>query len=147
MFHFSNGGIKINPYVIKRIRTASGKVLYEHKSSRSERIVQEKYVGMINAMMQTNYRFWNRAKCNFRRLPAGGKTGTTQNFRDAWFIGYTAELITGVWLGNDEGSQRKKVTGGTLPAEIWQAYMSEAHQGLKIARLPEIGNQADKNFI
>ena len=91
---------------------------------------------MINAMMQRTIDSGTGKNAILEDWPAGGKTGTTQNFRDAWFIGYTAELITGVWLGNDEGKSTKKVTGGTLPAEIWQVYMSEAHQGLKIARLP-----------
>ena len=133
---FSNGGIKIDPYVIKRIRTASGKVLYEHKGSRLGRVVNEKYIGMMNAMMRQVIVSGTGKNAVLENWQTGGKTGTTQNFRDAWFVGYTAELITGVWLGNDDGKSTKKVTGGSLPAEIWQMYMSEAHQGLKIAALP-----------
>jgi penicillin-binding protein 1A len=62
--------------------------------------------------------------------PAAGKTGTSQNFRDAWFIGFTADLITGVWMGNDDGGPMKRVTGGGLPAQIWKAYMQGAEIGL-----------------
>jgi penicillin-binding protein 1A len=68
--------------------------------------------------------------------PAAGKTGTSQDFRDAWFIGYTAHLVTGVWLGNDDGTSTKHVTGGSLPVEIWSRVMRSAHQGVPVASLP-----------
>jgi penicillin-binding protein 1A len=67
---------------------------------------------------------------------AAGKTGTSQDFRDAWFIGYTANLITGVWLGNDDNSPTKKATGGGLPVEVWTRFMKVAHQGVAPAPLP-----------
>jgi penicillin-binding protein 1A len=68
--------------------------------------------------------------------PAAGKTGTSQDFRDAWFIGYTSHLVTGVWLGNDDGTPTKKVTGGSLPVEVWSRFMRGAHQGVPVAALP-----------
>jgi len=68
--------------------------------------------------------------------PAAGKTGTSQDFRDAWFIGFTAHLVTGVWLGNDDGTPTKHVTGGSLPVEIWSRVMRTAHQGVPVASLP-----------
>ena len=68
--------------------------------------------------------------------PAAGKTGTSQDFRDAWFIGYTGHLVTGVWLGNDDSSPTKKATGGGLPVEIWSRFMKAAHQGVAVAALP-----------
>ena len=67
---------------------------------------------------------------------AAGKTGTSQDFRDAWFIGYTANLVTGVWLGNDDNSPTKKATGGGLPVEVWTRFMRTAHQGVAVAGLP-----------
>jgi penicillin-binding protein 1A len=67
---------------------------------------------------------------------AAGKTGTSQDFRDAWFIGYTANLVTGVWLGNDDNSPTKKATGGGLPVEVWTRFMRTAHQGVAVASLP-----------
>jgi penicillin-binding protein 1A len=68
---------------------------------------------------------------------AAGKTGTSQDFRDAWFIGYTANLVTGVWLGNDDNSPTKKATGGGLPVEVWSRFMKAAHQGVAVANLPK----------
>ena len=71
---------------------------------------------------------------------AAGKTGTSQDFRDAWFIGYTSNLVTGVWLGNDDNSPTKKATGGGLPVEIWSRFMKAAHQGVPVAALPELAS-------
>jgi penicillin-binding protein 1A len=68
--------------------------------------------------------------------PAAGKTGTGQDFRDAWFIGFTAELVTGVWVGNDDNSPMKKVTGGSLPTQLWHAFMASALDGEPIRPLP-----------
>jgi len=65
---------------------------------------------------------------------AAGKTGTSQDYRDAWFIGFTAQYTTGVWLGNDDNSPTKKITGGLLPVDVWKGFMVKAHKGLK--RLP-----------
>ena len=76
---------------------------------------------------------------SFRGWPAAGKTGTSQDFRDAWFIGYTGHLVTGVWLGNDDSSPMKKATGGGLPVEIWSRVMKAAHQGVPVAGLPGLG--------
>jgi penicillin-binding protein 1A len=75
---------------------------------------------------------------------AAGKTGTSQDFRDAWFIGYTANLVTGVWLGNDDNSPTKKATGGGLPVEVWTSFMKAAHQGVAAVPLP--GSQAGGFF-
>src|SRR5882724_12024403 len=68
--------------------------------------------------------------------PAAGKTGTGQDFRDAWFIGFTAELVTGVWVGNDDNSPMKKVTGGSLPTQLWHAFMADALDGEPVRPLP-----------
>jgi penicillin-binding protein 1A len=70
---------------------------------------------------------------------AAGKTGTSQSFRDALFIGYTANLATGVWFGNDDGAPMKKVTGGALPAQTWKTFMQAAHKGLPAVGLPLAG--------
>lgn len=68
--------------------------------------------------------------------PAAGKTGTTQAARDAWFVGFTADYVTGVWMGYDDNTPLKGVTGGGLPAEIWRETMVRVHQGLPVNQLP-----------
>ena len=74
--------------------------------------------------------------------PAAGKTGTTQDYRDAWFIGYTADLVAGVWLGNDDNSPMNKVTGGSLPAQTWRRFMLAATQAMPVRPLPSAPSAA-----
>jgi penicillin-binding protein 1A len=93
-------------------------------------------VAMMNAMMAETLTIGTAHKAALPGWPAAGKTGTSQDFRDAWFIGYTAHLVTGVWLGNDDGTPTKKVTGGGLPVDIWSRFMRGAHQGAPVANLP-----------
>ncbi len=123
---FANGGYAVMPHVIERISTPSGKVLYVRNQQPLGRIVEEKYVGMMNDMMQQTIAIGTARGASLPGWQAAGKTGTSQDFRDAWFIGYTAQLVTGVWLGNDDGSPMKKVTGGSLPVEIWSRFMRDS---------------------
>jgi len=133
---FANGGLAVVPHVIERITAADDKVLYAHNDRPLGRIVDERYVAMMNEMMAQTLTIGTAHKAALPGWPAAGKTGTSQDFRDAWFIGYTAHLVTGVWLGNDDGTPTKKVTGGSLPVEIWSRFMRAAHQGVPVAALP-----------
>src|SRR3954464_10470267 len=91
---------------------------------------------MMNAMMQETLLAGTARKAELPGWPAAGKSGTSQDYRDAWFIGYTGHLVTGVWLGNDDNTSTKKLTGGAMPADIWNHFMTAAHQGLPMADLP-----------
>jgi penicillin-binding protein 1A len=133
---FSNGGFAVVPHVIERINGEHGKLLYAHRDQQLGRIIEARYVDMMNTMLQETLTIGTARKATLPGWPAAGKTGTSQDFRDAWFIGYTSKLVTGVWLGNDDGSPTKKVTGGGMPVEIWSRFMREAHQGVPIAALP-----------
>jgi penicillin-binding protein 1A len=133
---FANGGNAVAPHVIERINDAKGKLLYAHSGQPLGRIVDANYVAEMNAMMQQTLLIGTAKHAGVPGWPAAGKTGTSQDFRDAWFIGYTAHLVTGVWLGNDDGTPTKHVTGGSLPAEIWSRFMRDAHQGVPVAALP-----------
>jgi len=133
---FANGGLAVVPHVIERIATANGKVLYARNDQPLGRIIEARYVAMMNEMMAQTLTIGTAHKAALQGWPAAGKTGTSQDFRDAWFIGYTAHLVTGVWLGNDDGTPTKKVTGGGLPVEIWSRFMRGAHQGIPVAALP-----------
>jgi penicillin-binding protein 1A len=110
-------------------------VLYARNIQQLGRIIDARYVTMMNAMMAETLTIGRRTG-SAAWLASGGKTGTSQDFRDAWFIGYTAHLVTGVWLGNDDGTPTKHVTGGSLPVEIWSRFMRSAHQGVPVASLP-----------
>jgi penicillin-binding protein 1A len=133
---FANGGIGIVPHVVERVRTTAGKMLYRRDERSLGRVIDERHVGMMNAMMQETVTSGTARKAELPGWPAAGKTGTSQDFRDAWFVGYTAHLVAGVWLGNDDNSPTKKTTGGSLPVEIWSRFMKAAHQGVPVADLP-----------
>jgi penicillin-binding protein 1A len=90
----------------------------------------------MNTMMQETLLSGTAHKAELPGWMAAGKTGTSQDFRDAWFIGYTANLVTGIWLGNDDNSPTKKATGGGLPVEVWTRFMKAAHQGVTPVPLP-----------
>ena len=100
-------------------------------------MIDPHYVAMMNTMMQETLLSGTAHKAELPGWMAAGKTGTSQDFRDAWFIGYTANLVTGVWLGNDDSSPTKKATGGGLPVEIWTRFMKAAHQGVTPVPLPD----------
>jgi penicillin-binding protein 1A len=137
---FSNGGYGVTPHVVTKIRTIAGnKVLYTRNPERPGQVVDARSVGMMNAMMQETLLSGTARKAEIPGWPAAGKTGTSQDFRDAWFIGYTSNLVTGVWLGNDDNSPTKKATGGGLPVEVWTRFMRTAHQGVAVAALPGAG--------
>ncbi len=133
---FANGGLAVIPHVVERVRTADGKTLYTRPTQGLGRIVDGRYVAMMNAMMQQTLVAGTAHTASLPGWQAAGKTGTSQDFRDAWFIGYTAHLVTGVWLGNDDSSPTKKATGGGLPVEIWSRFMKTAHQGVAPIGLP-----------
>ena len=133
---FANGGFAVIPHVIQKITAANGKLLYARNIQQLGRIIDARYVAMMNQMMSETLTIGTAHKAALPGWPAAGKTGTSQDFRDAWFIGYTGHLVTGVWLGNDDGTPTKHVTGGSLPVEIWSRFMRGAHQGVPVANLP-----------
>jgi penicillin-binding protein 1A len=135
---FANGGIAVIPHVVERVRTREGRMLYENADASLGRVVEERYVGMMNAMMAETLRSGTARRAQLPGWPAAGKTGTSQDFRDAWFIGYSGYLVAGVWLGNDDNSPTHHTTGGSLPVEIWSRFMRAAHQGAPLVELPGV---------
>ena len=128
--------IDVQPHIIVKVRRADGKQLYQRKGSSFGRVIEPQYVGMMNAMMQETLLTGTARKAELPGWHAAGKTGTSQEFRDAWFVGYTSYLVTAVWLGNDDDSPTKKVSGGNLPVEVWSRFMKAAHEGVTPAPLP-----------
>ncbi|KQT85303.1 transglycosylase domain-containing protein [Aurantimonas sp. Leaf443] len=133
---FANGGYQAKPHLVNRVTTEDGKVLWERGAEVPPVIVAPEIVSMMNAMLERVVSSGTGRKAAIEGWQAAGKTGTTQDFKDAWFVGYTANLTTGVWLGNDNGAKMKKVTGGSLPAEAWHDFMTAAHEGLPSTPLP-----------
>jgi penicillin-binding protein 1A len=133
---FANGGNAIAPYVVERVTTKAGKTLYQHTPHNLGVVIEPRYVAMMNTMMRETLRAGTATRAQLPSWMAAGKTGTSQDFRDAWFIGYTAYLVTGVWIGNDDSSPTRRATGGGMPVDIWTRYMRTAHQGVAVAALP-----------
>ena len=93
-------------------------------------------LGSMNHMLSQVVSNGTGKRAKLEGHEVGGKTGTTQSYKDAWFIGYTAHYVAGVWVGNDDNSPTKRVTGGSLPTKIWKAVMTAAHEGLSPLPLP-----------
>ena len=117
-------------------RSSSGRVLYSRPPAATEIVVAPAHVGAMNDMLNAAMVKGTGRLAGLMLHPAAGKTGTTQDFRDAWFIGYTAHLACGVWVGNDQGRTMNNVRGGSLPAAIWRQIMTTAHEGRAVVALP-----------
>ena len=134
---FANGGMAIAPHVVERVRTLDGKLLYARPGgSPSAASIEPRYVAHDERDDARDAAHRHRAQGRVAGLAGRRQDRHLQDFRDAWFIGYTGHLVTGVWLGNDDNSPTKKATGGGLPVEIWSRFMKAAHQGVPVAELP-----------
>src|ERR1700744_5163354 len=125
---FANQGNGVWPRGIDQITTRDGQVLYQRSGNGPGRVASSNAIDKMLDIMQAVVP-WGTGKGAKLDRPAYGKTGTSQNYRDAWFIGLTGKLVTGVWVGNDDNSPMQKVTGGALPVAIWHDYMAEALAG------------------
>ncbi len=127
---FANGGNGTSPFSILNIHTRSGKILYQRKPAGVGAVMSaEDDMQMTRLMSEVTATGTGKA-ARLEDRPTAGKTGTTQDFHDAWFVGFTADLVCGVWIGNDNNAPMIKATGGTLPAHIFHAFMTDAEQGL-----------------
>jgi penicillin-binding protein 1A len=126
----AHGGRALEPFLIRRVRAASGKVLFERKPESSKVLVAPAVAAALTEMLSGVVSGGTGRRAALGEHAAAGKTGTSQDFRDAWFVGYTGQLIAGVWVGNDDAHPMRKVAGGTLPARLWHDVMTIAHEGL-----------------
>ena len=138
---FANGGFGLLPYAIEKISDAAGRVLYRRAGSGLGRVVAAARVAAMNDMLSVAVSSGTGRAARLAR-PVAGKTGTSQDFRDAWFVGYSADLVGGVWIGNDDGRPMRGVTGGGLPARLWRRVMKAAHRGWSARPLPGLGTSA-----
>ena len=132
---FANGGLGVWPHGITEIRDGAGKIVFRRTGSGIGQVVTPELTGTMNQMLSAVIGHGTGKGAALPR-PAAGKTGTTQDYRDAWFIGYTADLVAGVWLGNDDNAPMNKVTGSSLPAQTWRRFMLTATQAMPVRPLP-----------
>ena len=135
---FANGGFVVKPYAIIEVRNSKGQLLYERRRSGivPKRVLPARVVGQLNGMLKMVVDEGTGRRAALEFTHAVGKTGTSSSYRDAWFMGFTGKLVTGVWIGNDDFSPTGRVTGGNLPAMVWNKFMSVAHHSLDIPRIP-----------
>ncbi len=137
---FPNGGKSVAAHGLMEVRIGSGEVVwrFDRDGPKPRQTLPEKVALDMVFMMNKAAEEGTGRRAMLEGLRIAGKTGTTNNYRDAWFVGYTGNLVGGVWVGNDDYSSSNRMTGGSLPAMIWRAAMSYAHQGIEIKPLPGI---------
>ncbi len=122
--NFANGGYKVKPYAIERIETQRGKIIYQAKRTKISKVMDKDTAGIMTAMLRKVITSGTGKGADINK-PMGGKTGTTNENKDAWFIGFTPDIVTGVFIGNDDNTSTG-LTGGSAPARIWKDMMTVA---------------------
>ena len=126
---FMTGGRRVDPYLIETIETTRGDVVYERPDYDPAQVYDRELAETMPAMLAQVIRSGTGSAATIGGWPVAGKTGTSQSFRDAWFVGYSAEMLGGIWTGNDDDTPMNEVTGGGLPARLWADMMNIAHDG------------------
>jgi penicillin-binding protein 1A len=132
----AKGGLQMNPYIIEEIRNSKGDLLYSNPTAKAPRVYPENLAADMNSMLTRVVVSGTGRAAQIPGWDVAGKTGTSQDWRDAWFLGYTAKYVGGVWVGNDDDKPMAKVTGGEMSARIWADMMKPAHEGLTPEPLP-----------
>jgi penicillin-binding protein 1A len=135
---FQQDGRRIPPSLIDAITTSSGQVLYSRPPPTGEQVYDAARAGVMVRMMKGVITHGTGVHAAFGR-PAAGKTGTSQTWRDAWFVGFTPDWLCGVWVGDDDNRPMNKVSGGGVPAEIWRRFMLAAHKDVPVRDFPFMG--------
>jgi penicillin-binding protein 1A len=136
---FANGGFRAKAHGIVRIRTTKGKILYQHIDNEAGgrvRVINNPPLAYMNQMMREVVSSGTGSGVALPGYDLAGKTGTTSDYRDAWFDGYTGGFVAVVWVGRDDNSQMKRVTGGGTPAAIWKSFMGSALKRIKTGPIP-----------
>ena len=135
---FANGGFAVKPYAILEVRNSKGSLLYDRRRAgiSPKRVIPARAVAQLNTMLKMVIDAGTGRRAALEFTHAAGKTGTSSSYRDAWFMGFTGKLVTGVWIGNDDYSPTGRVTGGNLPAMVWKKFMSVAHRSMDIPQIP-----------
>ncbi len=135
---FSNGGYLSPAWAIERVRTAGGKVLYDRSVARPVRtaVISSPALPQMNQMLRQVLVSGTGTRARVPGYDLAGKTGTTSDYRDAWFVGYTGGFVAAVWVGRDDNTPMRRMTGGGAPAAVWQAFMSRALPRLRAEPIP-----------
>ena len=135
---FSNGGRRAETHGITRIRTPQGRVIYQRQAEdrRADQVIQNPSLYYLNQMLRGVITSGTARSVAISGRDLAGKTGTTSDYKDAWFAGYTGGFVTVVWVGKDDNSPMRGVTGGSSPAAIWRGFMQAALPRLNVQDIP-----------
>jgi penicillin-binding protein 1A len=141
----ANGGFTGSRHGIAQLVTHSGEVVYDFSrdAPKPRRTVSEKAMAAMNSIMVQIPEIGTGRRAALPGIRSAGKTGTAQAYRDAWYVGYTGNYVAAVWLGNDDYTSTRNMTGGSVPAMVWQRAMAYAHQRVELKPIPGI----DKPFL
>ncbi len=128
---FANEGVRRTPYLIETIKNTSGETLYTRSKTKPTRVYAVPFARQMTNMLKEVIETGTGHGAQIGTRELAGKTGTSQDYRDAWFVGYSQQYATGVWLGNDDNTPMKSITGGLLPVDVWKDHMVTIHKGLK----------------
>lgn len=135
---FANGGFRAEPYAFTQITNSRGEIVFDRDRDAPApvRALPSETVGLLNNMLVQVPEWGTGRAAALDGIPVAGKTGTTNDFRDGWFIGFTGNYVAAVWFGNDNYESTNRLTGGSLPARTWNLFMSAAHEGIEIVPIP-----------
>jgi penicillin-binding protein 1A len=137
---FPNLGMAVKPHAILEVRTGDGNLIwrFDRDGPKPKRALSPQVAAGMIKMMNSVVESGTARRARLDGIAAGGKTGTTNDYRDAWFMGYTGNFVCGVWFGNDDYTSTNRMTGGSLPAMTWHSIMDYAHQGIELKQLPGV---------
>ncbi|PSJ51074.1 transglycosylase domain-containing protein [Kumtagia ephedrae] len=142
---FANGGFSGTRHAILQITTHSGEIVYDYgrDAPKPKRALSEQAVAAMNSILVQIPEIGTARRAALPGIRSAGKTGTTQSYRDAWYVGFTGNYTAAVWLGNDDFSPTREMTGGSVPAMVWQRLMAYAHRDVELKAIPGI----EKPFV
>jgi len=138
---FANGGKRARPYAAVEVKNSSGDVIYRHADEVPEQVLSSGVTADMNYMLNKVVEEGTARKAQLEGIKVAGKTGTTNGYRDAWFVGYTGNYVGAVWFGNDDHTSTNKMTGGSLPAATWHEVMEPAHKGIELKPMPGLNER------
>lgn len=135
---FPNGGKAVAPHALLEVRSAGGEVIwrFDRDGRKPRQVMSPRVAADMNFMMNKVTEEGTARRALIPGVRIAGKTGTTNAYRDAWFVGFSGNMVAGIWIGNDDYSSTNRMTGGSLPAMTWQAIMAYAHQGIELKQIP-----------
>jgi penicillin-binding protein 1A len=140
---FANGGKRARPYAAFEVRNSVGEEIYRHDRDEPApaQVLSTRVAFEMNQMLTTVPTAGTGRRAALDGVPSAGKTGTTNGYKDAWYVGYTGNLVGSIWFGNDDSSETNNMTGGSLPAMTWKEIMAFAHQGVELKPIPGVAPQ------